>query len=158
MQFASEEQNERHAKQSNDDTQTRSEPERHARHHTPTGHGRESPKKRADQREAGAAIQACLFERHPNAFRMIHRKKNAGEDGNSGEEVEAGREPIAEEQTGANGRNHRLDVEDDIHDRRISVLEGEGEENRSYSRAGEPGKDQKAPGPSVDPRDLAKLH
>ena len=89
---------------------------------------------------------------------MIHGKKNAGENGNSGEEVEARREPIAEKQTGANGRNHRLNVEDDIHDRRISVLEREGEENRSHSRAGEPGKDQKAPGTGVDPWDLAKLH
>ncbi len=89
---------------------------------------------------------------------MIDGEKNAGEDGDAGVEVETRREAIAKEQTGRGGRDHGLDVEDDVDDRRVAVLEREGEENRPHRRAGESGEDQKAPGARVDPGDLAKLH
>ncbi len=81
---------------------------------------------------------------------MIDGEENARDDGDAGEKVKARGKPIAEKQTGADGGDERLNVEDDVHDRRVPVLEREGEEDRPDSRAGEAGKDQVAPGAPVD--------
>src|ERR1700719_2215643 len=85
---------------------------------------------------------------------MFHRQKNPGEDRDSRVKKESRSESVSEKQIRAKGRNYRLNIQDDVHDRRVSVLERESEENRPDGGAGKAGEDQVTPGPAVD---LAKF-
>lgn len=89
---------------------------------------------------------------------MFDGNKNAGHDRDGGKEIETPREPIAEEETGAQGREHRLDIEHDVHDRRIPLLQCQSEKYRSDRRASETGEDQVAPGARLYLRNLTKPH
>ncbi len=107
----------------------------------------ESPQKRgADERVAGAAVQAGLLVGNADQFRVTDGEEDAREKGDAAKEIEARHEPIVEEKAGADGGDDGLDVEDDVDDGGVAVLEREGEEDGPNRGAGEAGKVEVAPG------------
>ena len=87
---------------------------------------------------------------------MIHGKKNPGENGNSGEEVEAGREPIAEEQTGAKVEITGWMLRMTFTTVGFPCLSARVKKIVPTAEPANPEK-IKSPRSGVDPRDLAKL-
>src|SRR5881392_1683926 len=88
---------------------------------------------------------------------MFDRQKNAGHDGDAGIKKKLRSKAVSKKQEGADGRNHRLYIQDNVDHGRVAVLQSEGEEDRAHGRAGEPGEDQVTPAALVDFADLAEL-
>ena len=62
--------------------------------------------------------------------------------GDAGEEKKSRRQPVPEKKESAEGRDDRLNVQDDVDHRRVPVFQREGEEDRADGGAGESGEDQ----------------
>ena len=54
--------------------------------------------------------------------RIFNGEKNSGDNGNRGIDKETRRKSVAKNHHRAQGRNHRLNVEDHIHDGRVAVF------------------------------------
>ena len=128
----------RHANQPDDHAQPGGERQRHLDHHAAPGHGRQPPEQRAQR-----ARSRCRRRRSSkcgpiptSTIPATHGERRPG--------PEACARAVAEQHARGGRRQHRLDVEHDVDDRRVAVLEREREQHRADRRARDAGEHQPA--------------